>query len=114
MDVDGETVVPWVRTWGVEAVLALLALGGLVAGSRGNALSFFLGVVVLAATADRVRLRLDNRSLATAVEEASEVRVSAARRETPADESASDVGLGGENGRGQSHEASEPTPDSDT
>jgi hypothetical protein len=85
MDVDGETVVAWVRTWGVEAVLGLLALAGLAVGSRGRALALLLGVALLLATADRVRLRLDNRSLAAAVSEASEVRVSAARRETPAD-----------------------------
>ncbi|MFB6168321.1 MAG: hypothetical protein ABEJ43_05680 [Haloferacaceae archaeon] len=85
MGVDGETVVTWLRTWGVESVLGLLALAGLGLGWRGDALSLLLGVALLAATADRVRLRLDNRSLAAAVEEASELRVSAARRETPGD-----------------------------
>jgi hypothetical protein len=85
MDVDGEMVVAWLRTWGVETVLGLFALAGLVLGGRGDLLSLLLGVALLAATADRVRLRLDNRSLAEAVDEASEVRVSAARRETPED-----------------------------
>ena len=30
MDVDGETVVAWLRTWGAEAVLGGLAVVGLV------------------------------------------------------------------------------------
>jgi predicted lipid-binding transport protein (Tim44 family) len=86
MDVDGETVVAWLRTWGAEAVLGGLAVVGLVAGVQGSLLALLLGTALAVATVDRVRLRLDNRSLAEAVEEASEVRVSAARRETPADE----------------------------
>lgn len=86
MDVDGETVVAWLRTWGAEAVLGVLALVGLLAGVEGSGLALVLGAALALATADRVRLRLDNRSLAEAVSEASEVRVSAARRETPADE----------------------------
>ena len=88
MDVDGETVVAWLRTWSVEAVLGGLALVGLVAGVGGRGLALVLGAALAVATADRVRLRLDNRSLAEAVAEASEVRVSAVRRETPADEHA--------------------------
>lgn len=92
MDVDGETVVAWVRTWGVEAVLSLFALAGLVVGSRGDVLALLLGVALLVATADRVRLRLDNRSLAEAVGEASEVRVSAARRETPGESGGASAG----------------------
>jgi len=86
MDVDGETVVAWLRTWGAEAVLGVLAVVGLVAGVRGSPLALLLGAALAVATADRVRLRLDNRSLAEAVEETSEVRVSAARQETLADE----------------------------
>lgn len=109
MDVDGETVVAWLRTWGTEAALVLLALAGLVAGSRGDAVALLLGLVLLAVTADRVRLRLDNRSLAAAVEEASETRVSAVRRETPADETAPGVGAGGET----EPERTRRTPDSD-
>lgn len=86
MDVDGETALAWLRAWGVEAVLAAVSLTGLVAGATdGATLTLLLGLALAATTADRVRLRMDNRSLAAAVEEASERRVSAARRETPAD-----------------------------
>lgn len=86
MDVDGEAILTWLRTWGVEAVLAAAALVGLVAGAtNGETLALLLGLALAAATLDRVRLRMDNRSLAAAVEEAGERRVSAARRETPAD-----------------------------
>ena len=88
MNVDGETVVAWFRTWSAEAVLGGLALVGLVAGVDGRGLALVLGAALAVATADRVRLRLDNRSLAEAVAEASEVRVSTVRRETPADERA--------------------------
>jgi len=91
MDVDGETVVAWLRTWSAEAVLGGLALVGLVAGVGGRGLALVLGAALAVATADRVRLRLDNRSLAEAVAEASEVRVSAVRRETPADEHAANA-----------------------
>ncbi len=86
MGVDGEAVLAWLRAWGVEAVLAAVSLTGLVAGATdGATLTLLLGLALAATTADRVRLRMDNRSLAAAVEEAGERRVSAARRETPAD-----------------------------
>jgi len=86
MDLDGETVLAWLRTWAVEALLAVVALAGLAAGATGGgALRLVLGLALAAAAVDRVRLRMDNRSLAAAVEEAGERRVSAARRETPAD-----------------------------
>jgi hypothetical protein len=83
---DAETVLASARTWGVEAVFAVVAVGGLAVGwTRGGLPVLVLGLALAVATVDRVRLRLDNRSLAEAVAEASETRVSAARRETAAD-----------------------------
>jgi hypothetical protein len=108
MDADAETVLAWVRTWGVEAVLAVVAVAGLAVGATGGGpLTLVLGVVLAAATADRVRLRLDNRSLAEAVAAASETRVSAARRET-----AADAGLSSAD-ENEPSEATEAPPEAD-
>jgi hypothetical protein len=100
MDVDAETAVAWARTWWAETLLGGVGAAGVVLGATGDAVTALFGVVVLAATADRLRLRLDNRSLAAAVEEASERRVSAARRETTGDESEDERAAGGESTAG--------------
>jgi len=100
MDVDPETVVAWSRRWWAEAVLAAAGVAGLVVGAGGDAATAALAVVVLAATADRLRLRLDNRSLAEAVGAASERRVSAARRETADDGSDEERAADGESTAG--------------
>jgi hypothetical protein len=84
-DVDAERAVGWLRTWWVETVLGAAALVGLGAGAvRGDRLAGVLGLALAVAVADRLRLRLDNRSLAAAVEEVREGRVSAVRGGTPA------------------------------
>jgi hypothetical protein len=110
MTSEAEAALAWLRRWGVEAVLAAVALAGLAAGATGGRLLVvLLGLVLAAATADRVRLRMDNRSLAVAVEEAGERRVSAARRETPADTEALETATGGPDGRTADDEAAART-----
>lgn len=81
MNVDATTALAWVRAWGVESVLAGLALAGVLLGwTGGDGPLLVLGLVLALATVDRVRLVLDNRSLAAAVSETGDPRVSAARR----------------------------------
>jgi hypothetical protein len=96
MDVGAETAVAWARTWWVEALLGGVGAVGVGLGATGDAVTALFGAVVLATTADRLRLRLDNRSLAEAVEAANERRVSAARRETAGDGSDDERAAGGE------------------
>lgn len=80
-DVDHERALNLARTWGVEAVLGALASLGLVAGLLGgDALGTLVAAALAVAVVDRVRLRLDNRSLASAVEEAREDQLTAVRR----------------------------------
>lgn len=78
--VDRTTVVAWVARWWVEAVLVSLALTGLLTGLDGDRIRLALGLGLGLAVVDRLRLRLDNRSLAAAVEEIRDGRVAAARR----------------------------------
>jgi hypothetical protein len=84
-DVDADRVAAWLRAWWVETLLGAVALVGLVVVALdGDRLVGLLGVALALAVADRLRLRLDNRSLAAAVDEVREGRVSAARGGTPA------------------------------
>lgn len=64
-DVDAEAVADWLRTWGIEAGGGLLAVAGASAAVGGdNTLAAAVALGLLLALGDRVRLRLDNRSLA--------------------------------------------------
>jgi hypothetical protein len=105
-EVDREAVVAWLARWWVEAVLVPLALVGLVTGLDGDRLRLVLGLGLGLAVLDRLRLRLDNRSLAAAVEEIRDGRVSAARRvEEP-------TGTGPDRGRDEEREeTTEPSAD---
>lgn len=106
-EVDGEALVAWLARWWVEAVLVPLALVGLVTGLDGDRLRLVLGLGLALAVLDRLRLRLDNRSLAAAVEEIRDGRVAATRRvETPTDGAAPNRGRDEE-----TEEATEPSAD---
>ncbi|MFB6305079.1 MAG: hypothetical protein ABEH47_07925 [Haloferacaceae archaeon] len=99
MALDAEDVGTWLTRWWAEAALSLLVLGGAALGFRsGDAVRIVLAVVLGAALVDRARLRLDNRSLAVAVDEIREAGVSATRRATGARDAAAVGGDGAAEG----------------
>ncbi|MFB6157471.1 MAG: hypothetical protein ABEJ34_06495 [Haloferacaceae archaeon] len=102
MALDAEDAGTWLARWWAEAVLAVLVLVGAVSGlRRGDAVTAVVAVALAAAVVDRIRLRLDNRSLAVAV---GEVRrgVSAARGSAVGDT----AGVAGEAGTPDAAEGS--------
>jgi hypothetical protein len=78
---DAETVGAWLSRWWVESLFALVAAGGLLtAVSAGDRVQLLVAAALALALTDRVRLRMDNRSLAAAAEEVRHSHVSAVRR----------------------------------
>ncbi|MFB6130712.1 MAG: hypothetical protein ABEJ28_07835 [Salinigranum sp.] len=62
--VDAELLAESVIAWWLETLGVLLAaVGGVLAYRAGNLVSVLLALVLLVVVADRIRLRLDNRSL---------------------------------------------------
>ncbi|MFB6282132.1 MAG: hypothetical protein ABEH40_08940 [Haloferacaceae archaeon] len=83
MDLDPEAAGAWVGRWWTEAALGLIALAGAAtAAAAGDAVGLVVAAALAAAVVDRLRLRLDNRSLAVAVTAVREGNVSTARRQT--------------------------------
>ena len=66
--VDAELLAESVRTWWLELIGILVAIaGGALAYGAGDPLQGALALAVFAAFVDRVRLRLDNRSLTSQI-----------------------------------------------
>lgn len=83
MELDARTAGAWVERWWIEAALGLVALVGVATGVRGgDPVRVVVAVALAAAVVDRVRLRIDNRSLAVAVTAVRDQGVSTVRRET--------------------------------
>jgi hypothetical protein len=98
MDLDAATVGAWLDRWWIEAALGAVVLVGVATGARtGDPVRIAVAAALALAVVDRIRLRMDNHSLALAVSEVRDAGVSAARRETGT--------VVGDGARGESAEA---------